>query len=248
MSTERDDAWGDAVVSLAEPRTEKPRRTGITALIDKGLGLRATDDLIEMAAPLVDHVKLGFGTTAGLSAGFLRRKIARLVEAGIVVYPGGTLLEAAWAGADGAFIPAHALGSTGLEVSDGTVDLPAADAAGDRQPRPGPRGDHQLADPRGSQRQMVEHCLDLEPSVLVTIEAASRARHRHLRRPAAWSRCQELPAIRDPAAWDRCRAAGDHPPPRATSTSLTSRRWSPPWKFCAGAPLETPARRSSGRR
>lgn len=129
MNADRDDAWGDAVVSLAEPRTEKPRRTGITALIDKGLGPRATDDLIEMAAHLVDHVKFGFGTTAGLDRKLLRRKIARLVEAGIIVYPGGTLLEAAWAtGRMAAFITrAHALGFTGLEVSDGTVDLPAAD-------------------------------------------------------------------------------------------------------------------------
>lgn len=124
-----DSAWGDAVVSLTERRTEKPRRTGITALIDKGLGPRATDDLVEMAGHLIDHVKLGFGTTAPLGAGLVRRKIARLVEAGIVVYPGGTLLEAAWAvGRMAAFIDrARALGFNGLEVSDGTVDLPAAD-------------------------------------------------------------------------------------------------------------------------
>lgn len=129
MSTDRDGAWGDAIVSPAERRTEKPRRTGITAIIDKGLGPRATDDLIETAAHLIDYVKLGFGTTAALDAPVLRRKIARLVEAGIVVYPGGTLLEAAWAtGRMAAFIArAHALGFTGLEVSDGAVDLPAAD-------------------------------------------------------------------------------------------------------------------------
>jgi phosphosulfolactate synthase len=129
MNAEQNEAWGDAIVSLAEERTTKPRRTGITAIIDKGLGPRATDDLIEMAAPLIDHVKFGFGTTAALDAGVLRRKIARLVEAGIVVYPGGTLLEAAWAtGRMAAFIArARELGFTGLEVSNGTVDLPPAD-------------------------------------------------------------------------------------------------------------------------
>jgi phosphosulfolactate synthase len=129
MIADQDDAWGEAIVSLAERRTEKPRRTGITSVIDKGLGSRATDDLIETAAPVIDHVKLGFGTTAAVPAGLLRRKVARLVEAGIIVYPGGTLLEAAWAtGRMAAFITrAHALGFTGLEVSDGTVDLPAAD-------------------------------------------------------------------------------------------------------------------------
>jgi phosphosulfolactate synthase len=128
MSAGYEDAWGDAIVSPAGPRTEKPRRTGITAVIDKGLGLYGTDDLIQTAAVLVDHVKLGFGTSAAMDAGFLRRKVRRLVDAGIVVYPGGTLLEAAWAtGRMAAFIDrAHALGFTGLEVSDGTVDLPAA--------------------------------------------------------------------------------------------------------------------------
>jgi phosphosulfolactate synthase len=120
-------AWGETIVSLTGPRTEKPRRTGITAVIDKGLGLGATDDLIESAGSIVDQVKLGFGTSAAMDAGFLRRKVARLVEAGIVVYPGGTMLEAAWlTGRMAAFIErTHALGFTGLEVSDGTVDLPA---------------------------------------------------------------------------------------------------------------------------
>jgi phosphosulfolactate synthase len=129
MITGHDDAWGDAIHSLAERRTEKPRRTGVTSIIDKGLGPRATDDLIETAAAVIDHVKLGFGTTAALPSDQLRRKLARLTEAGIIVYPGGTLLEAAWAtGRMAAFITrAHALGFTGLEVSDGTVDLPAAD-------------------------------------------------------------------------------------------------------------------------
>lgn len=129
MSTDLDEAWGEAIVPLTEARTAKPRRTGITALIDKGLGPRATDDLIDTAAHLIDHVKFGFGTTAALDTEVLRRKIARLVAAGIVVYPGGTLLEAAWAtGRMAAFITrASELGFTGLEVSNGTVDLPAAD-------------------------------------------------------------------------------------------------------------------------
>ncbi|MDO8483782.1 MAG: phosphosulfolactate synthase [Candidatus Limnocylindrales bacterium] len=126
MTGARDEAWGDAIAPLLEPRTRRPRTTGITAVIDKGLGLRAVDDLVEMAGPVIDHVKLGFGTTAALPAGLLVRKVARLVEAGIVVYPGGTLLEAAWAvGRMPEFIArARELGFTALEVSDGTVDLP----------------------------------------------------------------------------------------------------------------------------
>lgn len=128
MSGRRDGAWGEAIGELLGARTEKPRATGITAILDKGLGLRAVDDLAETAGHLVDHVKLGFGSSAALDGAFLARKVARLVEAGIVVYPGGTLLEAAWAtGHLAAYLRrACELGFTGVEVSDGTVDLPAA--------------------------------------------------------------------------------------------------------------------------
>ena len=38
MTGVRDEAWGDAVAPLLEPRTRRPRTTGITAVIDKGLG------------------------------------------------------------------------------------------------------------------------------------------------------------------------------------------------------------------
>ena len=126
MSDPHEEAWGEAIGAVVGPRTAKPRRTGITAVIDKGLGLHATDDLIESAGSVVDQVKLGFGTSAAMEADFLRRKVARLVEAGIVVYPGGTMLEAAWLnGRMAACIErTHALGFTGLEVSDGTVELP----------------------------------------------------------------------------------------------------------------------------
>lgn len=129
MTETRDEAWGDAIAPLLEPRTRRPRTTGITAVIDKGLGPRAVDDLVETAGHLVDHVKLGFGTTAALTTEVVRRKVARYAEAGIVVYPGGTLLEAAWTvGRMPQFIDrASELGFTGLEVSDGTVDLPEAD-------------------------------------------------------------------------------------------------------------------------
>jgi phosphosulfolactate synthase len=124
---DQDTAWGDAIHCYLGPRTGKPRRAGITAVIDKGLGTNATDDLVEMAGHVIDHVKFGFGTTATVGVEVLRRKIARLVDAGILVYPGGTLLEGAWAaGRLAAFVSrARELGFTGIEVSDGTVDMPA---------------------------------------------------------------------------------------------------------------------------
>jgi phosphosulfolactate synthase len=127
MNEQDRDAWGDAVVDYLGPRTSKPRRTGVTAVIDKGLGLRAVEDLIEMAGHVIDHVKFGFGTTATLDRELLETKIARLRESGCIVYPGGTLLEASWAaGRLAAFVNrARDLGFNGIEVSDGTVDMPA---------------------------------------------------------------------------------------------------------------------------
>jgi len=126
--SEHETAWGDAIHCYLGPRTSKPRRAGITAVIDKGLGLHGTEDLVEMAGHVIDHVKFGFGTTATVDAAALRRKIARLVEAEILVYPGGTLLEGAWAaGRLAAFVArARELGFTGVEVSDGTVEMPAS--------------------------------------------------------------------------------------------------------------------------
>ncbi|HEY8476510.1 MAG TPA: phosphosulfolactate synthase, partial [Chloroflexota bacterium] len=124
-----DDAWGETVAVSVEPRTQKPRQRGVTAVIDKGLGLRALDDLIETAGHAIDLVKLGFGTSAALDGALLRRKLQRLAEAEMLVSPGGTLFEAAWAtGHLPDFVArARELGFTALEISDGTVDLPPQD-------------------------------------------------------------------------------------------------------------------------
>ena len=85
------EAWSPAIVALLEPRTTKPRTTGVTAIIDKGLGPRALDDLLEMSAHLIDHAKFGFGTTAALDESIVRRKVRRYTEAGVIAYPGGTI-------------------------------------------------------------------------------------------------------------------------------------------------------------
>lgn len=45
---------------LAAPRgdrCDKPRQVGLTMLLDKGLGLSATRDLLELAAPYIDFIK-----------------------------------------------------------------------------------------------------------------------------------------------------------------------------------------------
>lgn len=73
-------------------RSQKPRNSGITLVLDKGYSLRQTEDFCEVCSEYVDVVKLGWGTsyvTPNLEA-----KIDIFRNAGIPVYFGGTLFEA----------------------------------------------------------------------------------------------------------------------------------------------------------
>jgi len=106
-------------------RTEKPRERGVTMIIDKGLGLRQTRDLLEVAAAYVDYLKLSFGTSAFYTPEVLQQKLALVRTFGVDCYPGGTFLEVAYIqGRVQQFIDRVAeLGFTALEVSDGTVAM-----------------------------------------------------------------------------------------------------------------------------
>jgi len=73
-------------------REQKPRTTGYTMVMDKGLSLREVEDLIETSGPYIDIVKLGWATSYVTPN--LREKLAIYKEAGIPCYLGGTLFEA----------------------------------------------------------------------------------------------------------------------------------------------------------
>ena len=74
-------------------REPKPRQTGLTHVLDKGLGIRQTQDLLETGSDYIDIVKLGWGT--GYITHNLTDKLAVYQSAGIPVCFGGTLLEVA---------------------------------------------------------------------------------------------------------------------------------------------------------
>lgn len=79
-------------MSQIPERTEKPRNSGLTMVMDKGLSLRQVEDFIETAGHNTDLVKLGWATsyvTPNLS-----KKLHLYREACIPVYFGGTLFEA----------------------------------------------------------------------------------------------------------------------------------------------------------
>lgn len=123
----RGGAWGGVCPFPLMGRTEKPRERGITMVIDKGLGLGATADLLELAGPYVDLLKFAFGTTAFYSERLLRQKLHLAAEAGVLAYPGGTYLEVAVVQGKGReFVErTAALGFPAIEISDGTIQMSA---------------------------------------------------------------------------------------------------------------------------
>lgn len=73
-------------------RTEKPRNSGFTMVMDKGLSIRGVEDMIDISGDYIDIVKLGWATSFVTKN--LREKLAVYKAAGIPVYLGGTLFEA----------------------------------------------------------------------------------------------------------------------------------------------------------
>ncbi|WP_028610429.1 phosphosulfolactate synthase [Paenibacillus harenae] len=105
--------------------SNRKSRIGQTMVIDKGMGPNAFYDFIKVAGPYVDIVKLAFGTSVLYSPEVLQSKLKLAKEQGLIIMPGGTLLEAAvQQQAIGPFLDkVCALGFNGLEVSDGTIEL-----------------------------------------------------------------------------------------------------------------------------
>ena len=118
-------AWENVLSMPVEGRSRKPRQTGFTMLLDKGLGVEATRDLIRIAADYIDNIKLSFGTSAFYDEDVLKEKNMLIVGAGIDVMPGGTFLEVAvWKNVYDEYLErAKELGFTMIEVSDGTIEI-----------------------------------------------------------------------------------------------------------------------------
>lgn len=124
-------AWHSVVTLPETKRLAKPRSNGITMVIDKGLGLRETKDLFEMAANHIDFLKIAFGSSALYSSILMKKKIALAKEYDVQVYPGGTLFEIAvfQQKIKEFFQRAKDLGFSYIEVSEGTIDLPRKERA-----------------------------------------------------------------------------------------------------------------------
>jgi phosphosulfolactate synthase len=72
-------------------REAKPRSSGVTMVIDKGLPLRYFADFIETYGDVIDFIKFGWGTS--IVASELPAKLKVLRREGVDFYFGGTLFE-----------------------------------------------------------------------------------------------------------------------------------------------------------
>ncbi|MGI6566718.1 MAG: phosphosulfolactate synthase [Firmicutes bacterium] len=117
--------WNELLRPPWQGRQPKPRFTGLTMIIDKGMDLVTTEHWLSLAADYVDFIKLGFGTAPLYPVEQLVKKISLAKSYGVDVYPGGTLLEAAICqGKTEQFLKlAKEVGFTYVEVSAGTIDI-----------------------------------------------------------------------------------------------------------------------------
>jgi len=117
-------------LSQIPERNHKPRKYGITMVMDKGLSVEEARNFMSVSHPHVDVVKLGFGTS--FVTPNLREKLEVYRSHDIPVYFGGTLFEA--------FLIRNQFedyisvckdyGISWMEVSDGSITIPHAEKCG----------------------------------------------------------------------------------------------------------------------
>ena len=105
-------------------RSPKPRRSGLTHVIDKGLNLREIEGMFDTGGDYVDIVKLGWGTSYVTNN--LEKKIALYRSFDTPVVCGGTLFEAVYARDKleeyKSWLTEQRFSH--VEISDGAVDIP----------------------------------------------------------------------------------------------------------------------------
>ncbi len=121
------------VTELALPqRSPKPRRRGITSMIDFGPdtfgwsgGERGIADLLDVAANYIDYAKI-YAMNALLIPGEVVKRTTKLyLDAGVMPFAGGILFEYAWHHneIDGLIALLKRLSIPGLEISENYVTL-----------------------------------------------------------------------------------------------------------------------------
>jgi phosphosulfolactate synthase len=111
-------------------RTQQPRSSGVTMVMDKGLSINEVHNFMSVSSPHVDVVKLGFGTS--FVTPNLREKIEAYKSYGVPIYFGGTLFEAFLIRNqfDEYIAVCKDYGVDYMEVSDGSISIPHAEKCG----------------------------------------------------------------------------------------------------------------------
>lgn len=117
--------WDGIITEPLSSRLQKPRQQGLTMIMDKGMGLGDTYELLSVAGKYIDFIKFAFGTSALYNGDILKKKIQLIKSYDIQVYPGGTFLEIAVMQNKMVqfFNKAKELGFSAIEVSDGTIPM-----------------------------------------------------------------------------------------------------------------------------
>lgn len=110
-------------------RSAKPRTTGLTHVLDGGLGPAEVESLLAAAGSHVDLVRLGWGSA--LVTDGLPEKLAVFARHDVPVMLGGTLTELAWKHGRIPQLCAwlEELGIERIEVSSGTLAIPQDEKA-----------------------------------------------------------------------------------------------------------------------
>jgi len=113
-------------------RPEKPRETGLTMMIDWGMGVARQRDLIQVSGACIDIAKIAVGLSGIIPEPVLKEKIEAYTENQIDSFIGGQFLEYGiyHQGLDMApryFEEAKRLGFKVLEVSDNNLDIKPED-------------------------------------------------------------------------------------------------------------------------
>lgn len=117
--------WHPALIDPTGRRSLKPRTKGKTMVIDKGLGIKAFEDLLQASGEYIDMIKIGFGTSVLYPHEVLQRKIEIAKTHQVGILPGGTFLEIAVHQnvIESFFETVVAFGFSDIEISDGTIDI-----------------------------------------------------------------------------------------------------------------------------
>jgi phosphosulfolactate synthase len=114
---------------LAPERVQKPRSIGVTMILDKGMGLKMSEDLMNISGEYVDFLKFGWGTIALHQRNLIKDKIEMYNSYDVDPYPGGTLFELAYFQnkIPEFFYEAEKIGFSTIEISDGSTSMELED-------------------------------------------------------------------------------------------------------------------------